>query len=292
MRYDLAVSTRTSDRETLFARAAGRRAISLVPPARPEDAWKRWALSGFHPHDEETHVVDELFRLLDVVGVPPVRDWRIPVSSNVTHRVTGRYAVMHLFPRNLYKSWTPEGWCRVGRHLSDRGLKIVILGGRGEEERSQISDVVGMMSGDVISLAGATTFAEIAELLGGCDVYVGPDTAMTHLAAAVGAPTVALVGPTNLRRYAPYDMHGDATGSRIRLVVGPCTCGRPEIGCAAHAALRGACMETIAPEAVVEAIDGILRRQFPALCPGGGSSACQGGGGKSTSSMNAWGSQQ
>jgi heptosyltransferase-3 len=43
-------------------------------------------------------------------------------------------------------------------------------------------------------------------------VYVGPDTSVTHLAAATGCPTVALYGPTDPRLWAPWPTHSAESG--------------------------------------------------------------------------------
>ena len=35
-------------------------------------------------------------------------------------------------------------------------------------------------------------------------LYIGPDTGITHLAAATGIPVIALYGPTNPVKWAPW----------------------------------------------------------------------------------------
>ena len=55
---------------------------------------------------------------------------------------------------------------------------------------------------------GILTWAELAGLIAAAKVYVGPDTSVTHLAAATGAMTVALYGPTDPRRWGPWPLGG------------------------------------------------------------------------------------
>jgi len=45
--------------------------------------------------------------------------------------------------------------------------------------------------------------AQLAALIARCAVYVGNDSGVTHLAAAVGTPTIAIFGPSNEQRWAP-----------------------------------------------------------------------------------------
>jgi ADP-heptose:LPS heptosyltransferase len=54
---------------------------------------------------------------------------------------------------------------------------------------------------------------QVAALLARCRLYVGNDSGLTHLAAAVGAETVAVFGPTDPAVWAPR-------GSRVRVVRG------------------------------------------------------------------------
>src|SRR5207249_3132187 len=48
---------------------------------------------------------------------------------------------------------------------------------------------------------------DVCRALYGCRVFVGHDTGITHLAAAVGTPTVALFGPTDAGVWAPLGTH-------------------------------------------------------------------------------------
>ena len=50
--------------------------------------------------------------------------------------------------------------------------------------------------------------AQLAGLLSKARVYVGPDTSVTHLAAAAGCPTVAIYGPTDPRLWGPWPVGG------------------------------------------------------------------------------------
>ena len=55
-----------------------------------------------------------------------------------------------------------------------------------------------------VNAAGRLTLGASACLVGGARVYVGPDTALTHVAAALGVPTVALFGPTDPVKWGPW----------------------------------------------------------------------------------------
>ena len=83
-------------------------------------------------------------------------------------------------------------------------------------------------------LDGKLEWPELTAAIRGAQVYVGPDTAITHLAAATGAPTVALYGPTDPRLWGPWPVGGldrpwDAAGTiqqrgNVWLVQNPLPC--------------------------------------------------------------------
>jgi ADP-heptose:LPS heptosyltransferase len=51
---------------------------------------------------------------------------------------------------------------------------------------------------------GTLTLRQIGALAALARVYIGNDTGLTHLAAASGAKTVMLMGPSSPKRYAPF----------------------------------------------------------------------------------------
>ncbi|HEB84657.1 MAG TPA: glycosyltransferase family 9 protein, partial [Bacteroidetes bacterium] len=65
-----------------------------------------------------------------------------------------------------------------------------------------------------LDLTGRITLREAAALLQRMRVVVTNDTGPMHIAAAVGAPVVALFGPTDARRFRPW-----AAVERVRLVL-------------------------------------------------------------------------
>jgi ADP-heptose:LPS heptosyltransferase len=55
---------------------------------------------------------------------------------------------------------------------------------------------------------GKLEWPELTAIVGAALVYIGPDTAITHLAAATGTPTVSLYGPTDPRIWGPWPVGG------------------------------------------------------------------------------------
>ena len=105
---------------------------------------------------------------------------------------------------------TADWWRR------DFGGAVIVLLGPVEEERGGFEALrnIGLVS-------GALKLGRLAALLSRCAAYVGNDTGTTHLAAAVGVPTVAVFGPTDPNHWAPRGRRVAVV--RRRLACSPCT---------------------------------------------------------------------
>jgi len=69
------------------------------------------------------------------------------------------------------------------------------------------SDALTLSRSHVPTVAAGLPLRTVAGLLARCRVYIGNDSGMSHLAAAVGAPTVAIFGPTDPRVWGPRGPH-------------------------------------------------------------------------------------
>ena len=71
---------------------------------------------------------------------------------------------------------------------------------------------------DAVDLVGALTLPEAAACLERCALFVGNDSGLMHLAAAVGAPTLGLFGPTPASEYGPSGVQAGFVAAAERLV--------------------------------------------------------------------------
>jgi heptosyltransferase III len=223
-KYDLAISTKETDRSIWYVFVAGRTRIGIVPAAR--DAWKRRVMSAWVLHDpERTHTLLQNGKLAELAGADFRPDIRLPHSSGGKRAVDellaptiaeGRYAVLHVNPGLPHKRWTLEGWEALGAWLTEAGLPIILTGGNAPEEFEYLQDVCRRLPRATVELAGRLRISELAELLARCTVYVGTDTVSTHIAAAAGVPTVALFGPESPRTWGPWPQGHRASVSPYR----------------------------------------------------------------------------
>lgn len=103
--------------------------------------------------------------------------------------------------------WPVERFVLLGSQLVRRHqARLLIVGA--EAERALADAIAGMISAPVANLAGQVDLGELGALCEMADLYVGNDTGPTHVAAAVGCPTLAIFGPTDPARTRPYATKG------------------------------------------------------------------------------------
>jgi heptosyltransferase III len=114
------------------------------------------------------------------------------------------------------KVWPAERFVAVFETLRDRqlaGARAVIFAGPGPAEAAMAQPVVAALP-EAIDLAGRLSLSEAAACLAEMTLFIGNDSGLMHLAAATGAPTLGLFGPSPADEYAP-------SGRRAAFVVAP-----------------------------------------------------------------------
>jgi heptosyltransferase-3 len=277
-RYDLALSTQSGDRPTFFALAAGRRHAGLIAAAGPRIGGflKRLVLHRSIPADENIHRVEQVLRLADLLGIARVPELVCPAAAPAAKTAPGEsYAVIHAAPMYRYKQWTREGWRSLAAGLADRGLKVIAIGGPGEAERKYLDDVW-----QGVAPVHQVAWPDTVSLLSQARVYIGPDTSVTHLAAAAGCPTVALFGPMDPRIWGPWPVGGmrepwAASGTiqqqgNVWLVQNPLPCMPCTFeGCERHIESRSVCLDELTTQQVLTAVDQALATGPASRAPSG-----------------------
>jgi heptosyltransferase-3 len=265
-RYDLAISTQPGDRPTFFTLVAGRTHLGLtLSYSRGLVAfYKRRALHRSIEEDHSISRVEQMLRLADALGVPRVPEVVCPIAEPVPAAPAGDYAVIHAAPMFSYTQWTRAGWRALAGRLAERGLVVVATSGPDKAERAML-DELWQGQATIYQLP----WPQLVSLLARARVYIGPDTSVTHVAAAVGCPTVAVFGPTDPTLWGPWPASGpdrpwEASGAvqnrgNVWLVQNPLPCMPCHLeGCERHIGSRSACLDQLTPEQVLSAVDQAL----------------------------------
>jgi heptosyltransferase-3 len=273
--YDLAVSTMTNDRATLYARIGGKHAVGAID-AGAKHQWKRRLLSQYSETEiVNTHTVLNYLRLADLLGIQRCQEvvvgWQAKNVLSVRARIpfdmeVQPYVVLHAYPMYLYKAWRQEAWIELAGWLEQNGMRIVLTGGNDPTEMANVEALQQLMPAGTVNVAGKLGFSEVAYLLSKARAYVGPDTVVTHLAAAVGTPTVALFGPSNpvkwgpwpigyAKREDPYRMIGTQHVGNVLLLQGQADCVPcMEEGCDRHINSLSRCLQEMSAPRVMAAL--------------------------------------
>jgi heptosyltransferase-3 len=265
-RYDVALSTQTGDRPTTLTWIAGRQSAGPVEPDRLSASVKRLALTRSYVGDRQQHRVLEVLRLAEPLGIPAVAEIVCPTGVVRGDLMPAQpYAVVHAAPMFTYKRWTAGGWRALAVGLRQRGLGVVTTGSK--VDAGYLDDV--WRDCDVRRLDGKLEWPELSALIATAQVYIGPDTAITHLAAATGTQTVALYGPTDPRLWGPWPVGGldrpwVAAGTiqhrgNVWLVQNPLPCLPCQLeGCERRLDSYSQCLDELSVTQVMAAVDQAL----------------------------------
>lgn len=152
------------------------------------------------------------------------------------------------------KAWSTGQFAALGDLLAERlGAQILLSWGPGEQPLARA--VQAAMRHRAVLTRRTRHLLELGRYFERADVVVAADTGPLHLAAALGRPVVALFGPKDPGKYGPVSA-GGVRVAREPVHCSPCTLRRcPD----------NICMQRLHPEAVYEAVAGLLAERRPAL---------------------------
>jgi heptosyltransferase-2 len=175
-------------------------------PLLSEKARKAGAdfIEAFPAPPAGVHASDHLYGVLEPWGVTGPAPWpRVRVSASVGLPET--FLAIHPSSGSASKNWAPEHFEAVARLARAAGLDVVWI--QGEADASVVPPLARQVGG---AIARELPLAELAAVLARCAVFVGNDSGVSHLAAAVDAPTVAVFRSTDPAQWAPR-------GPRVRV---------------------------------------------------------------------------
>jgi heptosyltransferase III len=149
----------------------------------------RAALEALHPrvtfHDalpvsEDMHAAD-FFAAQVGAALPAIP--RIPLVAE-----RNRLILIHPFSGSARKNWPLESYLLLGRWLEASGRAVQFI----------VAPTQALPGARAIACLG-----ELGSWIAGAPLYIGNDSGITHLAAAMGTPVLALFGPTNPAVWAP-----------------------------------------------------------------------------------------
>jgi len=219
-------------------------------------------ITTFPQHGEKSHIIDYQISQLSPLGFR-VHD-KIPTlftnendlkqaAEFFTQRQLSNRSLMvaiHIGSGSRKKAWPLERFVQLSEKLiKDAPVKIVMPIGPADEEIAH--EYFNLVASDAIIPLVNLPINKLAAILQKCDLYIGNDSGITHLAAALGIPVVALFGPTDPHIWGP-------SGNSISIVYKPLECS-PCSGEKMKRCVKRRCVEEISVEEVYKKVKCIIQ---------------------------------
>jgi heptosyltransferase III len=155
------------------------------------------------------HAIDNLMKALEQLAIYPeskehsrlvLAEEHIKNGRQRAKAVGERVVAVHPGSGSPAKNWPLAKFLELAELLatSGRTTPIFTLGEADREISVQLKKL-----GCLTTVLPQCSLVELAEFLSACDAYVGNDSGITHLAASLGIPVVAIFGPTDPEMWAP-----------------------------------------------------------------------------------------
>jgi lipopolysaccharide heptosyltransferase II len=200
----------------------------------------------------ETHSAEQQLALLGFAGVP-VQDKpksRLSVSDNnrVRHSKIP-FALIHPAAAFESKQWSARNFAQIADVFMQNGMQVVAVGTK--KERETFDELkkyaqVPIQCYDNLSLPQITNLASRAK------IFVGNDSGIAHIAAAVNTPSVVIFGSSNMNHWSPW------TDAANEVVFEEMPCN-PCAGYVCKEFEKPECIRRVSVDMVTQAIERVLK---------------------------------
>ena len=263
-RYDVVFNLHGGTTATLLTRATG---------ARHRVGYAHYRYSRLYNHaappanelwqTPQTHSVEQQLALLGWTGVP-VTD-RPPTHLAVTDKAAQSvdeklrargidertpFALVHPAAAFETKQWASENFARVAEDLEGHGLLAVAVAAH--SEAATLQSLKNLSAARVVDFADLS-LPEVTALAARARLFVGNDSGIAHMAAAVATPAVVIFGSSNVAHWRPWAV-APSEVVREEMPCQPC----PGYTCAEFE--QPECIRRVGVERVTEAIRRVLEQ--------------------------------
>ena len=265
-RYDVVYNLHGGTTATLMSRATGARyrvGLETYQYARlhnqlspsPLTVWKR----------EKTHSVEQQLALLGWTGVPvsDLPKTHLAVTDAAAARIGARleavglavvpFVVLHPAAAFATKQWSAQNFARVAHELTERGLPVVVI--TTPDQTATVHDLMEHSTAPIVSMSDLS-LPDVTALLARARLFVGNDSGIAHMAAAVETPLVVVFGSSNTVHWRPWA--SGAAGAAAEIVLEEMEC-QPCHGYYCEKFAEPECIKRVPVERVLAAVDRVLR---------------------------------
>ena len=181
------------------------------------------------------------------LSVWPAPEAAEEVAPRFKHLLATKGPLIALAPTANWrgKQWPQANWAEYLQLLDSQitpKARFVVLGA--PAERPFVADMLATMPASrTVDMVGNGSLAEAVAAIGKADLFIGHDSGLGHIAAALGKPVLSLFGPSRTDLYRPY-------GKKVQLVVAP---DRPRAEVNLEPTVPARLMTDLTPRMVLEA---------------------------------------
>lgn len=213
-KYDVVYNLHGGTTATFLTRATG---------APHRVGFKTYQYAQLHNHQapsplllwgqQKTHSVEQQLALLGWTGVPVTDRPRtqLGVSTEAAEAINQRLAAVGLTDRKVAlihpaaafatKQWATENFARVAEYVAERGFAPVAVAA--PHESAVLENLIDESSVQIETFD--LTLPEVAALAARSQLFVGNDSGIAHIAAAVGTRCVVIFGSSNIAHWRPWN---------------------------------------------------------------------------------------
>lgn len=212
------------------------------------------------------HQAQYWLELVGLLGAPTrARRSQVALDDGVLPLPLSRGRRVILHPGSggysLARRWDASSFAQLADALHEEdGAEIVLVGTPDDGADA----VLAQMSAPAIDLTGKTSLTQLADVIRSADLYIGADSGVMHVAAAVRTPVIAIFGPSNHEAYGPWSPGGGAVVVRSAPQCSPCSYVGHGVGLREGCPAR-TCMRMVTPQQVLQKARQVLADESTAL---------------------------
>lgn len=263
-RYDAAFNLHGGTTGTFFVRASGAKYrvgyesyrykfLYNFPQASPAVFWRR----------DKVHSAEQQLALLGFTGVPVTDKPKSRLAVTETARINvenklqsliqtpkSKIAIFHPASAFDTKQWATENFARIAEFLHARDFTIIAVAAL--QEKKVLEQLKENARVPVYTFTNLT-LPEITALASRSDLFVGNDSGIAHIAAAVNTPSVVVFGSSNINHWRPWT---DAPNEVVYEAM-PC---QPCAGYFCKEFGEPQCIRRVTTESVIKAIEKVTAK--------------------------------
>lgn len=131
--------------------------------------------------------------------------WSNEDIEKVKKLIPDNFIHIHPVSRWLFKCIDDKIMADIIDFLYEKGQKVVITASPDKKEIEKVNKILSYCKNKPINLSGKLSLNQVAYLSSIAKLFIGVDTAVMHMAAAVDTPVVAFFGPSGAFNWGPWD---------------------------------------------------------------------------------------